>query len=229
MNKMVVIVPALNEVGSIGGVVRRAREAGVHEVVVCDNGSTDGTAVVAREAGAVVVVEPRRGYGYACLAGMGYLAGQLAGDDVVVFVDGDGADDMGALGALVHPIVAGEADMVIGSRVLGIAEVGSLTATQRFGNWLATRLIGWIYGVWFTDLGPFRAIRWSALVGLGMEDTTYGWTVEMQVKAAKGGLRSIEVGVNYRCREHGRSKVSGNVKGMLMAGYKILWTIFKLV
>jgi glycosyltransferase involved in cell wall biosynthesis len=193
-------------------------------VIVADNGSTDDTARAAREQGAQVVSEPRRGYGYACLAGIANLP---AGAEIVVFMDGDYSDYPGELSDLVSAMVAHQADLVIGSRVLGRREKGSLTPQQRFGNWLSTRLIRLLYGFSYTDLGPFRAIRADALQRLKMQDTTYGWTVEMQVKAVQHRMKVVEVPVRYRKRI-GTSKVSGTVSGSIKAGAKILWTIGKL-
>lgn len=210
--KVTVIIPALNEEQAIGRVLAEVPEW-VDRVIVADNGSSDATAAVARSHGADVVVEPRAGYGSACLAGLA----ALEATDIVVFLDGDYSDHPGEMDALVDPIAAGAADLVIGSRVLGEREAGALTPQQRFGNWLATRLIGLIWGVRYTDLGPFRAISAPALAGLAMADRTYGWTVEMQIKAAVQGLRSLEVPVRYR-RRIGVSKISGTIKGTILAG-----------
>ncbi|MCB1549142.1 MAG: glycosyltransferase, partial [Hyphomicrobiaceae bacterium] len=183
-------------------------------------GSTDATAAVAAAHGAVVVSEPEPGYGAACLAAMQ----RLGAVDIVVFLDGDYSDHPAEMVRLVDPIIAGEKDFVVGSRVLGEAERGALTPQQRFGNWLATWLIRLIWGVRYTDLGPFRAIRATSLTDLAMRDRNFGWTVEMQIKAARAGLSIAEVPVNYR-RRIGVSKVSGTVKGTILAGYKILYTI----
>lgn len=214
--RVAVVIPALNEERAIGRVIADI-PAWVDRIIVGDNGSTDRTADVARAAGAVVIREPEPGYGAACLRAL-----TLIGDaDIVVFVDGDYSDRPAEMAVLVDPIIAGAADMVIGSRVLGEREAGSLTPQQRFGNWLATRLIRLRWGIRYTDLGPFRAISAPALTALGMRDRNYGWTVEMQIKAAMQGIRGIEVPVNYRKRI-GISKVSGTVKGTVMAGYKIL-------
>lgn len=219
-NRVSVIIPVLNEETSIGKVLS-AIPPWVDEVVVVDNGSTDRTAEVARSHGARVVVEDRRGYGSACLAGLK----SLSDPDVVVFLDGDFSDDPGEMALLVDPIASGEADLVIGSRGLGNREPGALTPQARFGNWLACKLIRWLWKVQYTDLGPFRAIRASALRRLGMHDPNYGWTVEMQIKATRFNLRVREVPVCYR-RRIGKSKISGTVKGVLGAGSKILSTIF---
>ncbi len=224
-----VIIPAFNEEKSIPRVIADIPSAYVREVIVVSNGSTDATEENAREAGATVLKEPKKGYGYACLRGISHLVnkGQTS-PDIVVFMDGDYSDYPEELVDLIRPITDEGYDMVIGSRVLGVREAGSLTIPQIFGNWLATRLIRWIYGEKFTDLGPFRAIKFNKLISLNMEDKTYGWTVEMQVKAAKMGFASKELPVRYRQRI-GVSKVSGTVKGTVLAGYKILWTIFKLL
>ena len=224
-----VIIPAYNEEKSIPLVIADIPSSYVREVIVVSNGSTDATEENAREAGATVLQEPNRGYGYACLRGISHLVrkGQTS-PDIVVFMDGDYSDYPEELVDLIRPITDDGYDMVIGSRVLGVRQVGSLTIPQIFGNWLATRLIRWIYGEKFTDLGPFRAIKFNKLIDLNMEDKTYGWTVEMQVKAAKMGFACKELPVRYRQRI-GVSKVSGTVKGTVLAGYKILWTIFKLL
>ena len=200
------------------------------EVIVVNNGSTDDTSATAARAGAVVLEETNRGYGNACLKGIAYLTAKPAElrPEVVVFLDGDFSDYPEELPSLTAPIFEKDFDLVIGSRVLGVRQKGSLTPQQVFGNWLATTLVRWMYKVRFTDLGPFRAIRFSKLLELEMKDPTYGWTVEMQVKAAKLGLRCTEVAVSYRKRI-GISKVSGTLSGSVKAGYKILWTIFKLI
>jgi len=216
------VIPALNEASSIGRVLDLLPRPLVRRAVVSDNGSTDGTAAVAREHGALVVSEPERGYGAACLRGLQAL--EREPPDIVLFLDGDLSDDPSEAGALVEPIRAGRADLVIGSRTRGAREPGALTPQARFGNWLATRLIRSLYGVRYTDLGPFRAIRWDALRTLGMRDRAFGWTVEMQVKAARRGIRAEETPVRYR-RRIGRSKISGTVSGSVRAGVAILGTI----
>ena len=223
---IMVIIPAYNEQNSIGKVIRDIPRQWVQEIVVVNNNSSDDTVQYAQEAGATVLQEPRQGYGFACLRGIAYLGQQAQPPDIVVFMDADYSDHPEELPLVVAPITDNEADLVIGSRALGIRERGSMTVPQVFGNWLATRLMKWLYGATFTDLGPFRAIRYSALLSLDMQDQTYGWTVEMQLKAAKYGLRCAEVPVRYRQRI-GVSKVSGTVKGTIMAGYKIIWTIIK--
>lgn len=223
-----VVIPAFNEESAVAKVVRDIPRQWVREIVVCDNNSNDRTATVAREAGATVVFQPNKGYGNACLKALAHIAQNPIPPDIIVFLDADYSDHPEELPLLVRPIQEEGADLVIGSRVLGQAERGSLTPQQRFGNWLATRLIRLFYNYTFTDLGPFRAIRYSALQALQMEDRNYGWTVEMQVKAAKQKMRSCEIPVSYRPRI-GKSKVSGTLKGTVRAGHKILWTIFKLL
>lgn len=215
-----VVIPALDEEASIGAVLD-AMPASVAEVIVVDNGCTDRTAAIARSRGATVVREPRRGYGSACLRGLAALAPDTS---VVVFLDGDFSDHPGEMDSLTGPILAGEADLVIGSRVLGRREPGALLPVARFGNWLSTRLIRWGWGFAYTDLGPFRALRYACLPALGMRDPDFGWTVEMQVRALSAGLRVREVAVSYRKRI-GRSKISGTVLGSWRAGKKILSVI----
>lgn len=221
-----VIIPAFNEQNAVGLVVEEIPKTWVREVIVVDNGSHDDTYEQAKKKGATALRENRKGYGQACLKGMDYLASGNDQPDIVVFLDGDHSDYPEQLPELVKPIMDGKADLVIGSRALGTKAKGSMTPQQVFGNWLATTLIRWFYGVRYTDLGPFRAIRYSSLLKIDMQDTNYGWTVEMQLKAAKMGLKTIDVPVNYRQRI-GVSKVSGTVKGTIMAGYKIIFTIFK--
>ncbi len=218
-HKIGVVIPALNEARAIGAVVGAIPDW-VDRIVVADNGSTDETGAVAAAAGAVVVREAEPGYGAACLRGIR----EVADMDVIVFVDGDFSDHAEDMADLTDPIIAGTADMVIGSRALGDRERGSLTPQQIFGNWLATRLIRLIWGAHYTDLGPFRAIRRTSLDALGMADRNYGWTVEMQIRAAEACLKITEVPVRYRCRI-GVSKVSGTIKGTVMAGSKILLII----
>jgi glycosyltransferase involved in cell wall biosynthesis len=223
---ILVIIPAFNEENSVGNVIREIPVGLVDEVVVVNNNSNDQTAVEAARAGATVLNEPIQGYGRACLTGITYAHNRQQKPDVVVFIDADYSDFPGEMTQVVAPILNDEADMVIGSRALGNRQRGSMTPQQLFGNWLATTLLRWLYGVSYTDLGPFRAIRFDELLALNMRDTTYGWTVEMQLKAAKQGLRVTEVPVNYRKRI-GFSKISGTVKGTVLAGYKIITTIFK--
>ena len=221
-----VIIPAYNEEDAIGLVLDEIPKALVRNVIVSNNNSTDETAAVAEKHGATVVFEPKAGYGNACLKAMDLIAKQEVKPDIVVFLDGDHSDYPEELKEVVLPIMQGEADLVIGSRALGKSESGSLTPQQVFGNWLATRLLKMFYGVKFTDLGPFRAIRYESLLQLNMADRNYGWTVEMQIKAAKMKMKCVEVPVNYRVRI-GQSKVSGTVKGTIGAGYKIILTLFK--
>jgi glycosyltransferase involved in cell wall biosynthesis len=216
------VIPALNEATSIGRVLEQIPRPLVRRTVVSDNGSSDGTANVARAHGALVVSEPERGYGAACLRGL--MALESDPPDVVLFLDGDLSDDPSEAERLVEPIRSGRADLVVGSRTRGVREPGALTPQARFGNWLATRLIRSLYGVRYTDLGPFRAIRWDSLRRLGMRDRAFGWTVEMQVKAARRGIRAEETPVRYR-RRIGRSKISGTVSGSVRAGVAILGLI----
>jgi len=218
--RIAVIIPALNEEQAIRGVVSRIPDF-VSEIIVADNGSTDRTAERARAAGARVISVPLAGYGRACLAGVA----QATEANILVFIDGDGSDVPEEMGALVAPILSGEVDMVIGSRVLGHAEAGSLTVPQRFGNWLACALMKLFWGAEYTDLGPFRAIRRSAYDELDMVAPTYGWTVEMQVRALKRKLAVADIPVNYKQRI-GTSKISGTVRGVVLAGAYILGTIF---
>lgn len=223
-----VVIPALNEEASLPKVLddlASLPEGSVRRVVVADNGSSDGTARVARDRGAVVVDAARRGYGSACLAGLGWLR-ENQPPDVVVFLDADYSDHPDELPQVVAPILAGEADLVIGSRVLGEREPGALLPQARAGNVVACVLIRLLYGHRYTDLGPFRAIRWPSLERLAMNDPDFGWTAEMQVKALRHGLRAVEVPVSYRCRV-GVSKITGTIKGTILAGWKILWTVFR--
>lgn len=224
--KIVVIIPAMNEEESIGKVIQDIPKDIVSEVLVCNNGSSDSTAEVASKAGATVLDEPRAGYGWACLKGMEYAAEMPEKPDIIVFIDGDYSDYPQELTEVVRPILERDIDLVIGSRALGAKEKGSMTVPQRFGNWLSTRLMRIFYRVRYTDLGPFRAIKYDKLEMLGMQDKTYGWTIEMQLKAAKKKFTYIEVPVNYKKRI-GVSKVSGTIKGTILAGYKIIFAIFK--
>ena len=216
------IIPALNEVESIGRLLTQAPRARFEEIIVVDNGSRDATATVARAAGARVIQEPRRGYGRACQAGISALD---AISNTVVFMDADLSDDPADLGRMLDFFEAGAWDFVIGSRVLGRAEPGSLTPVQRFGNWLTTKLIAWIWGVRYSDLGPMRLIRRDALERMALRDPDFGWNVEMQSKAAMLGLKVGEIPVNYRRRRFGKSKISGTISGSVQAGVKILITV----
>ena len=228
--KVDVIIPAFNEEESIGKVLADIPMEVVREVIVCNNASTDSTAEVAKQAGATVLLQPQKGYGSACLKGIEYLKNKPVDQqpDIVVFLDGDYSDHPEELPLIIAPIIKDDYDMVIGSRASGTLENGAMMPQQLFGNWLATKLIKLIYGYHFTDLGPFRAIKWSQLMAIKMKDPDFGWTVEMQVKAAKMKLKCEEVPVTYRKRI-GVSKVSGTIKGTILAGHKILWTIFKLI
>jgi glycosyltransferase involved in cell wall biosynthesis len=220
-----IITPAFNEQDNIVALLEAIPTGVFRKVIVVDNGSTDATADLAREHGAIVVSEPRRGYGNACLAGLAYARSDPP--TVVAFIDADLADDPTKLIDVCGPVAAGEADMVIGSRGK-LAEAGSLTATQRFGNRLACALIRLFTGHRYHDLGPMRAVRWDALEQLAMRDTTWGWTVEMQYKAAAMRMRTIDVHVPYRPRRAGQSKISGTLVGSAKAGWKILFTIAQL-
>lgn len=221
-----VIIPAFNEQNAVGQVIDEIPKEIVSEIIVVDNGSTDDTFEQAKSRGATTLKQPIRGYGNACLKGMEYIASGQNKPDIVVFLDGDHSDYPEQMHQLVEPILKNEADLVIGSRALGNKEKGSMTPQQLFGNWLATFLIKFFYKANYTDLGPFRAIQYDRLLELNMEDPTYGWTVEMQLKAAKLHLQLKEVPVDYRQRI-GVSKVSGTIKGTIGAGYKIIYTIFK--
>lgn len=225
-SKIVVIIPAFNEENAVGKVVKDIPKEWIEEIVVVDNNSTDRTREAAEQEGALVLDQPIKGYGNACLKGIEYVKSKALKPEIIVFLDADYSDYPEQLPDLVKPILNEEMHMVIGSRALGDREGGSMTIPQIFGNWLATRLIKLFYGVHFTDLGPFRAIRWESLMELNMQDKTFGWTVEMQVKAAKMKMNCSEVPMTYRNRI-GKSKVSGTVYGTVMAGYKILYTIFK--
>ena len=241
-----VIIPALDEEQSLGAVVAELPRgtadapgaaggnpgsliAGpgyrVREIVVVDNGSTDRTAEIARAAGATVIAEPRRGYGTACLAGLAHL--RASPPDIVAFLDADHSDDPGQLAEILAPLLTGTAELVVGSRTRGQREPGALTPVQVFGNRLASALLRALFGLRATDLGPFRAIRWDALASLAMRDRDFGWTVEMQARAARAGLRVVEVPVRYR-RRIGRSKISGTVGGVMGAGWKILFTLVRV-
>jgi glycosyltransferase involved in cell wall biosynthesis len=223
-----VVMPAFNEAKSIGLVLNEIPRALVRHIVVCDNNSTDETAAVAKTHGATVVFQPLRGYGNACLKALDWIFKQNVLPDIVVFLDSDYSDHPDEMFKIVEPLIINQFDLVIGSRALGNRERGAMQPQQIFGNWLATTLIRWFYGYHFTDLGPFRAVTYDALQKINMQDQTFGWTVEMQVKAAKLKLRCTEVPVQYR-RRVGISKISGTVKGTILAGYKIILTIFKYI
>ena len=220
-----VIIPAYNEEQSIAKVIAEIPEI-VSEIIVVDNNSTDNTSAVAKKAGATVLFEKQKGYGYACLKGMDYISEAQQKPDIIVFLDGDYSDYPAELTKIVAPIIEEDIDFVVGSRVKELREDGSMTFPQRFGNGLATSLMKLFFNSTFTDLGPFRAIKYDKLLALEMEDKTYGWTVEMQLKALKKKYTYREIPVPYRNRI-GVSKVSGTVKGATMAGVKILGWIFK--
>ena len=226
MNSISVIIPALNEEEPIGGVVRECLATKIpREVIVVDNGSDDRTGERARAAGAKVVSEPRRGYGRACLAGVFSLSPEC---DVVVFLDGDGSDCPEFMNQLVDPIIAGTHDFVIGSRTRGQREPGSMNFQQVFAGRVAGRLLSILYGVRYTDMSPFRAMRRDVLEKLSMREKTYGWNLEMQMKAARAGLRVLEVPVNHRRRTRGVSKVSGTLQGTFVAGARIVATFLRI-
>ncbi|MFK7771078.1 MAG: glycosyltransferase family 2 protein [Saprospiraceae bacterium] len=224
-----VIIPAYNEEESIGKVVADIPKELVRDILVCNNASTDNTKSVATAGGAIVLDQPLKGYGNACLKGIEYIKNRPENEkpNIVVFLDGDYSDHPEEMTLLVDALLEGN-DMVIGSRALGDMESGAMMPQQVFGNWLATNLIRLFYNYQFTDLGPFRAIRYDKLMEIDMQDRDFGWTVEMQVKAAKHKLKCTEIPVTYR-RRIGVSKVSGTIKGTILAGHKILWTIFKLL
>ena len=225
MSIIKVIIPAYNEQDSIQHVIKDIPDV-VDEIIVVSNNSTDNTEANAKQAGATVLVEPQKGYGYACLKGMDYIADQETKPDIVAFLDGDYSDYPEELLKIVDPIIKNDIDFVVGARVEELREKGAMTFPQIFGNWLATSLMRLFFGSTFTDLGPFRAIKYDRLLDLKMEDKTYGWTVEMQLKALRQKLSYKEIPVNYRNRI-GVSKVSGTVKGAIFAGIKILSWIFK--
>ena len=218
------IIPALNEAGCLGDLVAATLAQPIHEVVVVDNGSTDDTAGIARRAGARVVTAARRGYGYACAAG---AAGASTAAEALVFMDGDFSFAPDEMPRLLTPLEANTADLVLGSRVLGSIQAGSMPPPQRFGNWLVARLMAGLYGLPVTDLGPYRAVRRDLLAGLDMREMTFGWPTEMIIKAARRRARIVEAPVSYRSRRAGQSKASGTIKGTLMAGYVILGTTFR--
>ncbi|MDE3742907.1 glycosyltransferase family 2 protein [Maribacter polysaccharolyticus] len=225
MTKIKVIIPAYNEADSIAQVIQEIPEI-VSETIVVNNNSSDHTAQEAQKAGATVLTETKMGYGYACLCGMQYIAERSDKPDIIVFIDGDYSDFPEELTKLVQPIIERNIDFVVGARNKELREPGSMTPQQIFGNWLATTLMKLFFRATYTDLGPFRAIKYERLLALQMEDKTYGWTVEMQLKVLKQKMTYIEVPVHYKKRI-GISKVSGTVKGSIFAGIKILGWIFK--
>jgi glycosyltransferase involved in cell wall biosynthesis len=226
--KIMVIIPAFNEGNSIVKVINDIPKDLVGEIVVVNNGSNDSTERKARAAGATVLSEDRKGYGFACLRGIDYAKSktELEKPNIIVFLDGDYTDDPQEMEKLVKPILESDYDLVVGSRSLGRRENGAMLPQAIIGNAIATKLINYFYGAWFTDLGPFRAIKCEKLLELNIEDKTFGWTAEMQVKAAKKGLKYFEVPVSYR-RRIGVSKITGTLSGTIKAGFKILWTIFR--
>ena len=225
MKNIKVIIPAYNEEKAIGYVIQDIPSS-VSEVIVISNNSTDDTIQVAKNAGATVLSESRKGYGYACLKGMEYIAQLETKPDIIVFLDGDYSDYPQELTQIIAPIIKDDIDFVIGARVARFREKQSMTPQQVFGNWLATTLMKSFFNATFTDLGPFRAIKYEKLVALNMQDKTYGWTVEMQLKVLKQKMSYVEIPVHYKNRI-GISKVSGTVKGTIMAGIKIIGWIFK--
>ncbi|MCA9924603.1 MAG: glycosyltransferase family 2 protein [Anaerolineales bacterium] len=223
--KTAVIVPALNEAGNIAALVHETRAQSVDWVIVVDNGSTDETAARAQNAGAVVVSEPRRGYGFACAAGT--AVAMAKGADILAYIDGDFSSLPSELPLLLVPIQKNEADLVLGSRALGHIAVGAMLPHQRFGNWLSARIMSWLYQITVTDLGPYRAIRADLLQSLHMREMTFGWPTEMMVKTAKRNGRILEVPVSWHVRRSGQSKVSGTLRGSFLAAYYILGVTFR--
>ena len=215
-----VIIPALNEAGNISNLVKEIQEQRINLVIVVDNGSTDDTARLAKEAGAHVIGEPRRGYGYACAAGTAFALER--GAELLVYIDGDYSSLPAEMPRLLAPLREGKADLVLGSRTLGHIATGAMPPHQRFGNWLSSRLMSALYGIPITDLGPYRAIRADLLARLEMREMTFGWPTEMMVKAAKQNMRLLEVPVSWHSRRSGKSKVSGTLRGSILAAYYIL-------
>ena len=219
-----VVIPAINEERSLEQVLAAMPYDVVTEIILVDGGSTDSTVSVAKRAGALVVHEPRRGYGLACATGV-----EQASGEVVVFMDADGADDPAQIHDIITPLQEGKADMVLGSRLAGHIAPGAMPWHQRFGNWISAALIRGLYGLKITDLSPFRAVRRGKLLELDMQEMTYGWPTEMITKGARRGWRIVEIPVNYHPRLAGESKISGTLHGTLLATYSILWTIFRYV
>lgn len=220
------ILPVRDEQQTLPGVLRSLPRPPLRRIIVVDNGSRDLSARRAHEEGAEVIHEPRRGYGRACLRGLSHL--QADPPELVVFLDADGSDDPGDLPHLLAPLLEGRAEMVIGSRILGRCEPGALNWAQRLGSWFAGWCLGFLFGRRHTDLGPFRAVRYRSLLELGMSDPTWGWTVEMQARAARAGWRVIEIPVCYRLRRGGRSKISGSPAVAVRAAARILWTLARV-
>ena len=223
--KTAVVIPALNEAGNIAALVTQTLAQSVAWVIVVDNGSTDETAVLAAKAGAQVVSEPRRGYGYACAAGT--AAALRLNADILLYMDGDFSSLPQEMTQLITPIQADQADLVLGSRALGHIAAGAMLPHQRFGNWLSSRLMSWLYRINVTDLGPYRAIRAATMRQLTMQEMTFGWPTEMMVKVAKGNGRIVEVPVSWHSRRSGKSKVSGTLRGSILAAYYILGVTLK--
>ena len=223
--KSALIIPARNEETPLPGVLAEIPPGVAEMVIVVDNGSTDRTAEVSRRSGAMVVSEPRAGYGFACAAGV--QAAKERDAEVLVFLDADGSFDPDQIRDLLAPIQADQADLVLGSRLTGGMETGAMPPHARFGNWLVARLMGLLYGLKVTDLGPFRAIRADLLHRLGMQEMTYGWPTEMMAKAARSGARVVEVPVRYRVRRGGKSKVSGTLRGTVLATYFIFFVTLR--
>lgn len=219
-DRVALVIPALNEEAALRQLLAELPQDYTQWVIVVDNGSTDGTARVAEAAGAIVAREPLRGYGRACFTG--FQTARDLGAEIVIFIDGDGSDDPADLSMILHPVYAQEADFAIGSRVSERAERNALPPQSRLGNWLVSRLITLLYGVTLHDIGSFRAIRCSMLEALDMREMTYGWPVEMVVKAARAGYRIVEQPIHYRQRSHGRSKVAGTIGGSVKAAYYML-------
>jgi glycosyltransferase involved in cell wall biosynthesis len=223
--KVAIVIPALNEEAAIQQLLAEFPQDFAQWVIVVDNGSTDATATVAQKSGAIVTTEPMRGYGRACLKG--FKTACSLGAEIVIFMDGDGSDDPTDLPTMLRPIGEGKADFVIGSRVSGLAERGALPAQARLGNWLVSRMIRLLYGVRLHDIGSFRVVRCSLLETIGMREMTYGWPVEMLVKAARAHYRILELPIHYRQRSHGRSKVAGTISGSIKAAYSMLSTTLR--
>jgi glycosyltransferase involved in cell wall biosynthesis len=220
MSRVAVIIPALNEAGNIADLVQETLAQPVQWVIVADNGSTDDTAVLAQKSGAMVVKEPRQGYGYACAAGT--AVARQHGADILVYLDGDYSSLPAEIPRLLAPLAQNQADLVLGSRTRGHIAAGAMPPHQRFGNWLSSRLMSWLYDVSVTDLGPYRAIHADLIESLDMREMTFGWPTEMMIKAARQQARIMEVPVSWHRRRYGRSKVSGTVRGSLLAAYYIL-------